>query len=157
MIQAFEDDFGRAPRPGEIAAVVEQMFIEGRLSNRLLVEHMASLYNKAFHQFGPLALEVGRVVPGRHELLTGDSPVVLADGIRVGTANGVALTEADLIYFPLGPKTAVSLKTSTETELWIPPVGVQELNHLLWRNCRLQLAARPGSDWQRSLARGSRP
>jgi hypothetical protein len=151
LLDGFRQQYRRIPESGEIEGTIEGMFVRRRKSNEFFVEHMVSLYGQAMEYFMPCNVEVARI-RGPLELVTGDSPVVLSDGIRVGQETGLGLLEADLVYMPLGPRTGVSLITGETREIDVYPLGVQMMNRLTWRNTRAYLAARPGSDWRRALA-----
>jgi hypothetical protein len=79
-----------------------------------------------------------------------------ADRLRVGVLGGVRLDDADLLYFTLSRWVAVSFTPEPKPEITADPVGVQRLNHMMWRNANRFLALHPDEDWRRALALGPR-
>lgn len=147
---AFREQYGRPPAPGEMELVVADHIKVRHEDNIMFVEEMVDLHNKVLAKLWPLHLQpVWVFAPRRTQLVIGDVPVVrmTAGGFRVNAAIG----DSEAIYMPLAPQAGVSFTTRPQPAAEVLPLGVQQLNSLVWRAAQRHVACHPATDWQRAL------
>ena len=146
MVEAFRHDHGRDSEPREI----EQLYLEGvdqfEASDLAFVIGTARIYGKVMEKLGPMHLQAARAKTRTGGLLTGDSPVVIQRGLRVGTREGVGIFDSDLVYLPASRWMAVALTMEPVEDRILTPADVQRLNLLMRRSCLYRLAAPPSED-----------
>lgn len=153
LLRRYREQYGTVPPDGYIAAIVRERMAELVRTNLEFVERMASFYNQAMDHFAPHHVQLVSVAQRtRFGLLTGDVPVVLrGQDLRVGPHSGLALKDATTLYMPLSRWTAMALTTKPEGDGLASPLGVQQLNNMMWQSCIRFVAAHPHEDWQRAL------
>lgn len=130
----------------ELARAARNDMTEG---NRLWVERLSDVYNKALSFLARWHVQVVRVRRRAYGFMTGDSPVVVADKHRQRV--GLALGGAGFVFMPIGRFTGATMTSQPLPEAELDPRVVQELNTLMRRNCIRHLACHPDDDWRRSL------
>jgi len=156
LTKAFETQYGRRPEEGELDALVREHVDRWRQSNVFYVSQSAEAFNKTNAMLADKYVELVWVRDPAPRLLTGDSPLVVANGTNWRRVR-VALGDAELIYMPLSPTLAASLVTGRESRPGVitRPSAGRKLNRLMWRNCDRFLVAHPASNWRKSLGQAS--
>lgn len=105
LVQAFEQDMGRPPRPGEVREVLSSAVKEWSATNEFFVHQQVEHFNKIVQYLAPRATGVSLLAsPAGEYLITSDTPVHLIDmnaGVAAALADSVRLGEEDLIIMPL--------------------------------------------------------
>jgi hypothetical protein len=157
MVEAFEVQFGHAPKPGEMAARFRVIVDATEGSNFLFIVGMKRIYGRVMEVLAPLHLQIA--VPFKRDigLLFGDTPVVIKSGMKVGVREGVAIGTCELVYMPLSRWMAMSFAVQQLPDGRMTPAQVQSLNLLMRRSCQHRLAAHPCEDIPRSLGMRAPP
>jgi hypothetical protein len=153
--QAWRDDMGRDPGPGEAEAMIAERF-DATLGpgSATPLERMVNAYNVALGKLAPLHVQALIPASKSIDFITGDSPFVYVDDRRerVGAQGRLAVGDATQLYFPLGPRLAVMFTTARLDDVIAAPRIVQELNVLVWRAAFRQVACHPATALPRALA-----
>lgn len=154
VIQAFVDDHGREPQPGEIEQIVLERWLELNEGRRLLVSEMADGFNKVMKILDPLKVQL--VWPRKRNychFVFGDTPLVhYSNDGRLSALGGLALGDANKVYFPVGPLLAAFFTVKRFADGAIEGEMVQALNRKTWHAATRFIGAHPGSNLKRSLS-----
>jgi hypothetical protein len=158
MIRLFRNQYGRLPRPGEIADLVRE-FHEGYFGadGPARIEGMIEMHNRAIDTLAPLSIRPLYRRPGSAgpQFILGDTPFVhYCKGpldIRVGLREGLAVGNADTLFMPISPDVAVEFLSEAMDPGFVAPIDVQKLNSLTWRAAFSQVLAHPSADLPRCL------
>ena len=106
--EKFEDEFERAPEPGEVAVIAMERLDEMRYSNFLTVTSMAQSFNKFVDWVSDKQVELSIAPDHGTGFSTSDSPLIIADKDtdRVGLGEGLALGDSSLILMPVSRRLA---------------------------------------------------
>ena len=113
------------------------------------------LYGEVIKILDPLPLTFLRPATRVIGFLTGDTPVVVANGLRVGVRGGVPIGNAELLYMPLGRWLGARIGDVPGSESPLATWQIQRLNLLMLRGCSERLAAHPSEDIPRALAKSA--
>ena len=154
VVRAFETDYGRLPRAGEVEQLVLERWMDLTDSRRLLIGEMAEGFNKTMNLLQPLRVQL--VWPRKKnnsQFIFGDTPVVhyAKDG-RVSVLGGLALGDANRILFPLSPYLAALFTKGEFGDGAVDPDVVQSLNRKVWQAAVRFVAAHPDTNLKRSLS-----
>ncbi len=154
MIQAFVNDHGREPQPGEIEQIVLEQWLEMNEGRRLLVSEMADGFNKVIKILDPLKVQL--VWPRKRNyshFVVGDTPLVhYANDGRLSALGGLALGDAKKVYFPVGPLLAAFFTVKPFADGAIEGDVVQGLNRKTWHAATRSVGAHPETHLKRSLS-----
>lgn len=151
--EAFQDEEGRPPEPGEIDAAFGAYFDANMMRNEAFVQQMVSTHNRLLEELPNNVQLVRRNTRSAIGFITADIPVVIIDGPLTGFLAGVGIRTAENCLFPLSRDTAAFLTTRAEPDAVVAPYVVQQLNHRIWHGSLRQFVCHPDEDWHRALAR----
>jgi hypothetical protein len=132
--EGFEADFGRPPRPGEIERIVDEQWKKHFEARTFLVREMANACNSTVEILAPFNVQL--VWPrqsSRVEFGFADNPLVHSSGLRVTALEGLALGDADRVYFPVGPRLAALFTSRPIPDGQLTDTQVQMLNLQSWK------------------------
>lgn len=153
LATAFEEEAGRPPRAGEVAAA----FGAHLPRNQAFLEQMLLTHDRLLDELPDQVQFVRRPERAPVGFITADVPVALTDGRRVGILAGVGVRSAGACFIPLSRDVGAFLTTRRERDVDEVPIWVvQKLNHLVWQGSLRQIACHPLDDWRRALARSGR-
>lgn len=155
VVDAFKSDFRRSHRPGEIEALVLAKIDDIEVSNLYFVNSSVRLYGEVTKMLEPMPVTFVRPATRIVGFLTSDTPLVVAQGIRVGVRGGVPIGQAESLYMPLGRWLGACFGDALASDLALAPWQVQTLNHLMHRSCDEWLAAHPAENIPRALAKSA--
>jgi hypothetical protein len=149
---AFESDFDRPPDPGEIEQLVIEQWTTHHEGRTFLISQMAEGFNKTLDILRPLQVQLIWPEKRQVDFVFADGPLVHwgRDG-RLTALNGVALGDADTIFFPLGPRLAACFTSRTFVDCPVTVDQVQWLNRRSWQASMRMLGAHPSTNVKRSL------
>jgi hypothetical protein len=117
-----------------------------------IVNRMWHYYQLALEYLEGLHLQFVTSEPRGVGFICGDSPFVVGryGGLRLGVENGLALHDADIIYFPLSPQLGIMFTTDPQ-----PPVEATELqtkwfNGMVYRSSKNIVFGHPAQDLRRA-------
>lgn len=159
LLQAFQRQYGRDPRPGELERHV-LAYYDGYFGARggARIEAMIELHNRALETLEPLHVRtIERLrLPGGPQFLLGDTPFVHygkpPSELRAGFRDGLPIWNAQCLFMPVSPDVAVEFVTEPESPILAEPWLVQGLNQLTWRAAFRHIAGHPEADAGRCLA-----
>jgi hypothetical protein len=151
LVDAFHEDYGRAPDDGELEAIVRQHADHRTRSNVLWVSKQAEYYNRMLDYLGPLRTQRGiiRAAASGLHFLTSDTPVVLKNVDRIsGPASGVALGDADTLIMALTKNVVVSFTNNPDepSVVELNTEGVGQINALISQAAKRFVVASPRTD-----------
>lgn len=115
---------------------------------------MADGFNKVMKIFEPLRVQL--VWPRRRKhshFVFGDTPLVhFSNDGRLAALGGLALGDANKVYFPLGPFLGAFFTTKAFPDGAIEPDVVQAMNRKTWRAAVRFVGAHPATNAKRSLS-----
>lgn len=154
VIHAFVNDYGREPKAGEIEQVVLERWSEMNDGRRLLVSEMAEGFNKVMTILDPLKVQLIWPRKRNHsQFVFGDTPLVhYADDGRLSALGGLALGDANKVYFPVGPLLGALFTVKPFADGAIEGDVVQGLNRKTWTAAARFVGAHPETNLKRSLS-----
>ncbi len=151
---AFVRDYGRPPESGEIERIVVEQWTQRTEGRAFLLERMADGFGKTFNILEPLYVQLVWPKKSQVDFVFADGPLVhsATDG-RLTALGGVALGDADQIFFPIGPQLMALFMTRPKTfaDGAIPVEQVQLINGKSWRATMRMVGAHPATNVKRSL------
>ena len=152
---AFVHDYGRPPEAGEIERIVVEQWTQRTEGRAFLLERMADGFGKTFNILEPLYVQLVWPKKSQVDFVFADGPLVhsATDG-RLTALGGVALGDADQIFFPIGPQLMALFMTRPETfaDGAIPVEQVQLINGKSWQSARDAHGRSASSDKRQTLA-----
>ena len=152
--QAFLRDYGRLPESGEIEQIVVEQWTQRTEGRAFLLERMADGFGKTFNILEPLHVQLVCPQKSQVDFVFADGPLAhsASDG-RLTALGGVALGEADQIYFPIGPQLMAIFITRPDSfaDGAISVEQVQLINRKSWRAAMRMVGAHPATNVKRSL------
>lgn len=151
---AFRDQYGHDPAPGEIAQMWRQEAERRRHANIAFTSIMVDMYHKTFDHLVPKAVQL--VHTRTRRFITSDNPVVLSNPPRTGIMSGVGIASASLMWLPLTAHLAAAFPSEPQEHLVANPAGVRQLNFETARNALRFIVFHP-DDELASLIPGGLP
>jgi hypothetical protein len=152
--EAFTRDYRRPPEPGEIEQIVVEQWTQRTDGRAFLLERMADGFGKTFKILEPLYVQLVWPKKSQVDFVFADGPLVhSANDGRLTALGGVALGDADQIYFPIGPQLMVMFMTRPDkfADGAISVEQVQLINGKSWRAAIRMVGAHPATNVKRSL------
>lgn len=152
--EAFVRDYGRPPESGEIEQIVIEQWTQRTEGRAFLLERMADGFGKTLNILEPLNVQLVWPAKSQVDFVFADGPLVhSANDGRLTALGGVALGDADQIFFPIGPQLMALFMTRPDkfADGAVSVEQVQLINRKSWSAALRMVGAHPATNVKRSL------
>src|SRR5690606_29643668 len=136
----------------DLEGIVVEFLLEHERARTFFVEQMARGYNKTLDILRPHQVQLVWPRTVRVDFVFADGPLVhwSADG-RLTALGGLALGDADQVYFPLGRRLGALFTSRRFADTALSDDEVQWLNRKSWNAALRWVGAHPDTNAKRSL------